>query len=107
MLGIFAGFNPWNNSFTYILATRRGVPLKLSSRKSMPKISIMALKCGVIAAIFSSSVLSKASARNGVSTEEALCSSPISSINKLLKSICSSLSGVVDKVSFCFIQPNF
>jgi len=45
-LGILSGFNPLKISVTYIFATRRGVPLKLSSVKSNPKISSISFILG-------------------------------------------------------------
>src|SRR5690554_7527465 len=60
--GFFAGFNPPKISFTNILATRLGVPFRLSSVKSIPRVVKIFSTSFLIDAIFSSSVLSKASA---------------------------------------------
>ena len=103
-LGLLAGFSPLKISWTYILATLFGVPLRLSSVRSRPSVSIMALKCFSMMAIFSSSLLSKASGRKGVSVLVKACSSPISSSLKCARLICSPLSRVFNEIPFCFIK---
>ena len=64
---LFAGSRPLKISLTYICATLKGVPLRLSSCRSSPRVSMIFSKCQLIVLIFSSSVLSKASFRSGVS----------------------------------------
>ena len=69
-IGFFSGFNPPKISFTYIFATLKGVPFKLSSVKSIPSISSISRTFSCITLIFSSSEISKASSLIGLSELE-------------------------------------
>ncbi len=71
-LGFLFGFNPPKISFTNILATRLGVPFKLSSVKSIPKVVKIFSTSFLICSIFSSSDISKASFLNGVTALVAI-----------------------------------
>src|SRR5690606_26344357 len=91
--------NPLKTSLTYIFATRRGVPLRLSSVRSSPRMCMISLKCLAIFSIFSSSSRSKASGLSGVSVEEDTWSSSSSSWG---------LRGrIFNEISFCLIQCDF
>ena len=59
-----------NISFTKALATLLGVPFKLSSCKSIPKVFKISRTLASIRFLFSSSEISKASALKGVLAEE-------------------------------------
>src|SRR5690606_7196123 len=98
--GLFLGLRPLNTSLTYILATRRGVPLRLSSVRSRPRMCMISRKCFSMRLIFSSSSSSNASGRSGVSAEEETWSSASSS--------SSGLRGrIFNEISFCLIQGDF
>ena len=65
-LGFLFGFKPPKISLTNILATRLGVPFKLSSVKSKPNVFKIFSTSFLINSIFSSSEIAKASLRIGV-----------------------------------------
>ena len=65
-LGFLFGFKPPKISFTNILATRLGVPFKLSSVKSNPSVFNICSTSFLINSIFSSSEITNASFLNGV-----------------------------------------
>ena len=71
-LGFLLGFNPPKISLTNILATLFGVPFRLSSVKSMPKVVKIFSTSFFIDSIFSSSEILKASALSGVSALVAI-----------------------------------
>ena len=77
--GFLFGFKPPKISLTNILATRLGVPFKLSSVKSKPKVLRMFSTSFFINSIFSSSEIANASSLKGVCALVAMWSFPISS----------------------------
>ena len=77
--GLFLGFNPLKISFTYILATLFGVPLRLSSVISIPNVYKISATFSSIISIFSASDNLNASSRIGVSALVDKWLSPIMS----------------------------
>lgn len=83
-LGFLLGFKPPKISLTNIFATRLGVPFRLSSVKSKPKVFKMLSTSFLIDLTFWSSVKSNASERKGVSALVAMWLLPISSCKSSL-----------------------